>query len=101
MCDDRSMSLCTVLSDVYSLTFKYKYMISYWFHNITKGIYNESHLDDFIECVDEGDVIKFTENGNALIRDLYELTKYEDVSDHINIRSEFFEKHKQYVGSKS
>lgn len=67
-------------------------MISYWFHNVTKGIYNESDLDDFIECVDNGDVIKFTENGNSLIRDLYEITKYEGEGDHDNIREEILEK---------
>ena len=71
-------------------------MISYWFHNITKGIYNESDLGDFVECVDDGDIIKFTENGNALIRDLYIKTKYESEGDHDNIRNEFFEKLKDY-----
>lgn len=76
-------------------------MISYWFHNITKGIYNESDIDDFIECIDDGDIIKFTENGNALVRDLFEITKYEDPSDHEDIRKEIFEKYHAYVGSKS
>jgi len=36
----------------------------------SKSKYNESDLDDFIECVDDGDIIKFTESGNALIRTL-------------------------------
>ena len=31
-----------------------------------------------------------------LIRDLYEITKYEDKSDHENIRKEIFEKMKEY-----
>jgi hypothetical protein len=79
---------------------KNKNMISYWFHNITKGIYNESHLDDFIECIDDGDIIKFTENGNALIRDLFEITKYEDISEHKNIREEIFKKYRFYVDNK-
>ena len=76
-------------------------MISYWFHNITKGIYNESDLEDFVETVDDGDIIKFTENGNALIRDFHELTKYESEGDHDNIRKDFFEKLEEYKIEKS
>jgi hypothetical protein len=76
-------------------------MISYWFHNITKNIYNESDLGDFVESVEVGDVIKFTENGRSIIFDFHFTNKYEEGCDYSGIREEFFEAWGKYLIEKN
>ena len=43
-----------------------------YYHNLTKGWFNENSYTDAAENSDAGDVIKFSERGNALLFDLME-----------------------------
>lgn len=43
--------------------------IAYW-HNLTKGWFNENDYGDAVENSEVGDVIKFSIRGNALMLDL-------------------------------
>jgi len=42
-------------------------MAKKYYHNISKGLYNETEVVDFIEEYDEGDILLSTEAGNALV----------------------------------
>lgn len=41
-----------------------------YYHNITKRIYNESDMFDFMAEYSEGDIVKYTEYGNAKVLDI-------------------------------
>ncbi|WP_116787649.1 hypothetical protein [Flavobacterium psychrotrophum] len=41
-----------------------------YYHNLTKGIFNENDLGDAVESADPGDVIKFTARGCAIVFDI-------------------------------
>lgn len=43
---------------------------SVYYHNLTKGWFNENDYGDAVENSDAGDVIKFSIRGSALIFDL-------------------------------
>ena len=60
-------------------------------HNITKQIFNETDIDDFVCGLDADDLIKFTEPGNALIKDFSELDKY--------TKEQIFETYLEYTGN--
>lgn len=50
---------------------------TFW-HNITKDIYNEPTLAEFVETVEHGDTIQFSRAGNALLFDMTEVTVDDD-----------------------
>jgi hypothetical protein len=68
----------------------------YW-HNLTRGWFNESELDEFIEIYDPGDVIMFSIAGNALI---YSLTNRNDDEDREfdYVRREFLDTYQRETG---
>ena len=41
--------------------------MSVFYHNITKKLFNITDQVDFIESLDEGDVVMYTEAGNAIL----------------------------------
>jgi accessory colonization factor AcfC len=44
-------------------------MAQRFYHNLTSRQYNVTDLNDFIECIAEGDSVVYTEAGNALIQE--------------------------------
>ena len=62
---------------------------TYW-HNLTKGFFNENDLSDAVENSSKDDIIKFSVRGNALIFDLrIFLWEIEDEGDNNHRREEF------------
>lgn len=51
-----------------------------YYHNITKGIYNESDMFDFMAYYAKGDIVKQTEFGDATVEDIPE----KDLNDMIH-----------------
>lgn len=66
----------------------------YYWHNVTKDIYNENDLTDFVEQSDKGDIIKFTDRGSAIIYDLKTL-KEDQFNEYKYVQKNFLEKFKE------
>jgi hypothetical protein len=47
-------------------------MARIYYHNVTQKKYNETEIVDLIDEMKEGDVILYSEGGNALIKELAE-----------------------------
>ncbi len=50
--------------------------MSIFLHNLTKNIFNETDIGDFVETLEKGDKIMYTESGNALIEPFMNLDKW-------------------------
>ena len=66
----------------------------YYWHNISKNIYNENDLGDFVDECEKGDVIKFTDRGSAIIYDL-ETLKEDQFNEYQYVKDNFLEKFKE------
>lgn len=45
-------------------------MSNTFYHNITKGILNETDISDFMDSYESGDAVYKTESGNALLTEM-------------------------------
>ena len=72
-------------------------MAKTYYHNLTKGIFNENCLDDAVEGSSIGDVIKMSFRGNALMIDLVkEDLDVENAGEHDWDRQQFIDLFKSY-----
>lgn len=68
----------------------------YW-HNVTKQIWNENDLGDFVEGnIDHGDDIRFSIRGNAIIYSLNQLEQDEDYQEFKWVKDQFIEYFKEF-----
>lgn len=69
-----------------------------YYHNISKNIYNESDLGDFLSYYCNGDIIKFSKSGNSLVYDMFEENlNIESEREFGQIRSEFLKEIKEFT----
>ena len=72
-------------------------MAKTYYHNITKGWYNENDCGDAVENSYVGDVIKMSFRGNALMIDLlYEDLEIESKGEHDWARKQFLNYFKEF-----
>lgn len=65
-----------------------------YYHNLTKGWFNENDFGDAAEQSDKGDDIKFSVRGNAQMFDLKTLEP-EDAKDYEFVKEQFTEHFKE------
>lgn len=67
-----------------------------YYHNLTQGWFNVNSYGDAVESSDNGDIIKMSFRGNALIIDLFKIDlEVEDVGEHDWARNQFLEYFKE------
>ncbi len=72
-----------------------------YYHNITRGWYNENDYGDAVENSEVGDVIKMSFRGNALMFDLIEVDlEIEYQGEHDWARKQFKKYFKKFHGEK-
>jgi len=72
---------------------------SVYYHNLTKGWFNENDYGDAVEKSDVGDIIKFSIRGSALIFDLQkEDSTIEYSGEYEYARDKFLDYFKKYHG---
>lgn len=72
-------------------------MAKTYYHNLTKGWFNENDYGDAVEISDPGDVVKMTFRGNALIIDLLkEDSNIEYPGEYDWARKQFLDYFKEY-----
>lgn len=73
-------------------------MSRYYWHNISKGEYNNNDMQDFIEsCVERTDRIKFSERGCAIVYDLDTLEQ-DEFNEFKRLKKEFLECFEEFHG---
>lgn len=60
-----------------------------YYHNITKGIINESDLEELLEQSDKSDKIFFSEEGRGLIFPINEVHEDEEKGEYDDVRKDF------------
>jgi len=73
-------------------------MSKYYYHNITKGIFNENCITDAVENSDKNDLIKFSVRGCAIMYDIRTLEE-DDFNEYEYIKEEFFKLQSKFLSS--
>lgn len=61
-----------------------------FYHNLTKAVLNEPTLIDFLESVDDGDLVYFSRTGNALLYNIEKRDpKTESEGEFSHVRKEY------------
>lgn len=74
-------------------------MAAIYYHNITKGWFNENDLEDAIFESSPNDIVKFSERGNALLFDINtEDSDIESTGEYSYVRKEWKDRFLKLMG---